>query len=399
MKTSTKILSVLLALVMVLSCMPFAFAQEGEPGQAEAKELKAEVVFDKEQYGLFDTVTATIKLTNVSDKVIQIKRLYVISQDCRPQGHIQPQNLEFLYSGATDSFDCTFNLSSRASGLNFFAKILLFFRELFGGGLVLSTNQETSHSESFSVIQEEYYANFGKYGKHAVTLLVGYDVFECSEEQIEEAIELYNNAAQAGTDKTGKITMSLVDGSLKLGSLNQYLSVLEPAVKDAPKKSEYELTEIPGHPPITADDVVGVSVKKENGKTTVVIILEDQTDGYNADAENGGAVSRGIGTMGSVSDALGEMGAEIKSGEETISLKYTNALIGVEIDDSTGKIISGSWSYRVFITVGEAEFGDSSMSVNIKGLEAAVDYNIIFNEPQYTVDDTYFDDIMDHYNI
>ena len=168
--------------------------------------------------------------------------------------------------------------------------------------------------------------------------------------------------------------MSLVEGSLKLGSLNQYISVLESAVKDALKKSEYEFTEIPGHPPITADDVVGVSVKKENGKTSVVIILEDQTDGYNADAENGGAVSRGIGTMGSVSDALGEMGAEIKSGEETISLKYTNALISVEIDDSTGKIISGSWSYRAFITVGEAEFSFGTMNSTIKEMEAAIDY-------------------------
>lgn len=35
MKTLTKVLSVLLALIMVLSCIPFAFALEGEPEQAE----------------------------------------------------------------------------------------------------------------------------------------------------------------------------------------------------------------------------------------------------------------------------------------------------------------------------------------------------------------------------
>ncbi len=371
MKTSTKMLSVLLALIMVLSCMPFAFAQEGEPEQAEAKELKTEIVFDKEQYGLFDTVTATVKMTNVSDKVIQIKRVAVISQDCRPMGYLDTVH-RCLKSGVTDSFDRTFTLSSRASGLNFFAKIILFFRNLFSGGLIFSTGSSTA--QEFYETEESFYADFGKYGKHEVRVMVYYDTFECSEEQIEEAIELYNNAAQAGTDKTGKITMSLVEGSLKLGSLNQYISVLESAVKDALKKSEYEFTEIPGHPPITADDVVGVSVKKENGKTSVVIILEDQTDGYNADTENGGAVSRGIGTMGSVSDALGEMGAEIKSGEETISLKYTNALISVEIDDSTGKIISGSWSYRAFIAVGEAEFSFGAMNSTIKEMEAAIDY-------------------------
>ncbi len=67
------------------------------------------------------------------------------------------------------------------------------------------------------------------------------------------------------------------------------------------------------------------------------------------------------------------MGATIQSGEDTISLKYTDATIGVVIDDETGKIISGSWSYRVLVSVEDAEF-KMGISASIKGLEAAIDY-------------------------
>ena len=377
MKTSTKILSVLLALIMVLSCMPFAFAaEEAEPAETQASGLKAEVLFDKEQYGLLDTAVMTVKLTNESDKVLNIKQVYVLTLDFSPKGFIDYNNLDFLKSGETDSFSCNISLSSSASGLNFFARILLFFKQLFTGKSIINLNQATNDADPFNY-KEVFYADYGKYGKREINVWVHYEALDCDEAHIAEAVELYNNAAQAGTDGTGNITMSLVDGSLKAeGRVASLLPTLESAMKSALEKNSYTFTEVPGNPPLNYDDVLAASVKSENGKTSVFLLLKDQTDGFNADPKNGGAVSRGIGTLGSIASALDEMGATIQSGEDTISLKYTDATIGVVIDDETGKIISGSWNYRVLISVEDAEF-KMGISASIKGLEAAIDYRAV----------------------
>ena len=117
-------------------------------------------------------------------------------------------------------------------------------------------------------------------------------------------------------------------------------------------------------------------MKTGNGKTVITLILADQTDGYEADPKNGGSVSRGIGTMGSLKDALDEMGAEFTSGAETVSLKYSNAVIRVEIDESTGKVVSGTWEYTVLIKVADARMSMSGMSVDLKNLQAAIDYRV-----------------------
>ena len=94
MKTS-KIISIILAVVMLLGCMPVAFAEEAEPAETQASGLKAEVLFDKAQYGLLDTAVMTVKLTNESDKVLNIKQVYVLTLDFSPKGFIDYNNLDF----------------------------------------------------------------------------------------------------------------------------------------------------------------------------------------------------------------------------------------------------------------------------------------------------------------
>lgn len=76
MKTSTKVLSVLLALIMVLSCMPFAFAQE-----KETDKLKVEIKTDKDKYRVSDEIIFNIKVTNVSDETLKVVDLSTASDD------------------------------------------------------------------------------------------------------------------------------------------------------------------------------------------------------------------------------------------------------------------------------------------------------------------------------
>ncbi|MBR4765767.1 MAG: hypothetical protein IK085_03260, partial [Clostridia bacterium] len=112
-----KLLSILLAVLLALTCIPFAYAEEAEPTQPDGNELKIEVNLDKEQYNLFDTVTAEIKITNASEKALGNIYVNVLSLDSYPLGYLH--NNSFMASGDSDSLTCDFQLSSKASGLNF----------------------------------------------------------------------------------------------------------------------------------------------------------------------------------------------------------------------------------------------------------------------------------------
>ena len=336
--------------------------------------VKIEVDFDKDKYGLFDTVVSTVKVTNISDKILTGFKAEIAAKDSSFPGTYKVA--EFLKSGETETITYKWQLPSNAEGLNFIAKFLLRVRD-FIYMLTGRNAPEAIDGIKGSPITESFFADFGSNGKHEIIVSVYYSVFENEKEKIPEIIEKYNSIASAVTGFTGKSHMTLVDGSLKLdGTAGRLLPTLEEAAKSTFERTSYDVNEFPGNPPVKAEDIAGASMKSENGKTVITLILEDQTDGFEADPKNGGPVSRGIGTMGSVKDALDEMGAEFTSGAETVSLKYSNAVIRVEIDESTGKVVSGTWEYTVLIKVADARMSMSGMSVDIKNLQAAINYMI-----------------------
>ena len=368
-----KYLSIILALLMALACIPFAFAEDAKPAQPDGSELKIEVNLDKEQYNLFDTVTAEIKITNVSEKALGNIYVNVLSLDSYPLGYLH--NNSFMASGDSDSLTCDFQLSSKASGLNFFARLLLFIRELFTGRYFLVNR---SMDLDYFPVYEKYPVDFGINGIHNIEIAVSYDIFESDSENVSEIVEAYNNAAAATDRINGRLSMNLVEGSLKMdGPGGKLLPTLEGAVASTLGKNTAEIRGIPGDPPLAADDVVGAYMKSKGNKTRIVLILKDQVDGLDADPQNGGPVSRGIGTLGSISSALDDLGAEIVSGKDTASITYTNAVILVDVDNTTGKIVFGSWKFRATIRVTDAVMQMGNSSVDFKNMEAAIDYRII----------------------
>ncbi|MBR4451820.1 MAG: hypothetical protein IKS39_08300, partial [Clostridia bacterium] len=356
-----------------------AFAEEAESTQTPEQEknetdIKIEVEFDKEKYGLFDTVVSTVKVTNISDKILTGFKLEISAKDSSFPGTCKEAGI--LKSGETETFSYTWQLSSDAEGLNFFARFLLKVRD-FINMLTGRNAPEAIDGIKGSPITESFFADFGSNGKHEITVSASYGVFENEKERIPEIVEKYNSIGSAVTGFTGKSHMTLVDGSLRMdGPAGRLLPTLEEAVKSTFERKSYDVNEFPGNPPVKAEDIAGASMKSENGKTVIALVLEDQTDGFEADPKNGGPVSRGIGTMGSVKDALDEMGAKIDSGAETVSLKYSNAVIRVEIDESTGKVVSGTWEYTVLIKVADARMSMSGMSVDLKNLQVAIDYRV-----------------------
>ena len=177
----------------------------------------------------------------------------------------------------------------------------------------------------------------------------------------------------------GKQTMALgnngkITGDGGLGGL---LKVASPIINSVLKKNSTDTDYVPAssHADLKASDVKSAkAIVSADGKyTDYIIYVKDQTDGPNGDSHNGGPVARGVGTLGSIDEALNQLGAEFKSGKENVKLTYTNAYIFARVDNSTGKIINGTYHYLVKINISEAEL-KLGISAKVKNMYGEVDY-------------------------
>ena len=150
-------------------------------------------------------------------------------------------------------------------------------------------------------------------------------------------------------------------------------------IDGALKKNSTETDWIPAgsHADIKASDVKSASAKVNGNYTEVSMTFKEQTDGSDGDSKNGGPVARGVGTLGSIDGALKDLGAEIKSGRENVKLTYVNAKLNCKIDNNTGKIVSGTWSYTVQIRISEATISFGGFSGSAKNLYAEVNYKVV----------------------
>ncbi len=196
---------------------------------------------------------------------------------------------------------------------------------------------------------------------------------------IAEVVAFYN-AAVVKTDKAGSTpgqSKMVLSGAITGdGAIGAILKVLSPAAESALAKNSTPTDDIPGRGTLKASDCSAASATTKNGVTTISITLKTQVDGSDADGVNGGPVARGIGTLGSIDSALKELGAELKSGRDTVKLTYNKATIKCTVNND-GKITSGTWKYTVNIFVGDAKASISVLSANLKNLKAAVDFQVV----------------------
>ena len=169
----------------------------------------------------------------------------------------------------------------------------------------------------------------------------------------------------------GKITGDGATGSL--------LKVASPIINKVLQNNSTTTDYVPAssHSDLKASDVKSAkAIVSADGKyTDYIIYIKDQTDGPNGDSHNGGPVARGVGTLGSIDEALNQLGAEFKSGKENVKLTYTNAYIFARVDNSTGKIINGTYHYLVKISISEAEL-KLGISAKVKNMYGEVDYTV-----------------------
>ena len=149
------------------------------------------------------------------------------------------------------------------------------------------------------------------------------------------------------------------------GGLGKILGSFEGIAKKALEKNSTETTWIPAgdHGDVLPTDVKNAKAAiSADGKYT-----NSQTDGPK-ESSSKGPVGRSIGTLGNVQNALDELpGVSVTSGMENIKLTYNDAYVrDVKIDNATGKIISGTWHYKVNVDV-------KNLGVKVIGIPASID--------------------------
>ena len=194
-----------------------------------------------------------------------------------------------------------------------------------------------------------------------------------------EIVEFYKEAA-AATDKAGVSTSNVMkldnlDGGS--GAVGRIISMLEPIVKSALDKNSSTDDHITGgYKNLTADDVASATATDDGQFTTVTINLKEQTDGFSADSRSG-HVGHGISVLGDVQKAIDALnGVDVDPSEGNISLHYDNATINVKIDNESGKIVSGTWSYKTNASIDNVKIKIGILPATLNGANAVISQTI-----------------------
>ena len=182
-------------------------------------------------------------------------------------------------------------------------------------------------------------------------------------------VAFYNKAVNATVKNPpkGKQTMKLekLEGT---GGLGKILGSFEGIAKKALEKNSTDTNYIPAgdHGDVLPTDVKNAKATNDGKYTTVSFDVKPQTDGPK-ESSSKGPVGRSIGTLGNVQNALDQLpGVSVTSGIENIKLTYDHAYVTVKIDNNNGKIVSGTWHYKVNVNV-------NNLGVKVIGIPASVD--------------------------
>ncbi len=183
-------------------------------------------------------------------------------------------------------------------------------------------------------------------------------------------IKAYQEAIAATKQfKSGKQSMSLKGSITADGSLGALLKIAQKPVANALNKNSKDRTDIPGNPSgMQASHMKSANAVTSGNYTTITFNVKDQTQGAKDD-NHSGSVGCAVGTLGDVDRAIKELGLSVDYKDGKIELTYTNCKVVVKIDNTTGKVVEGSWVYDVNVYADGIKVSVVSVN-NLKGIVA-----------------------------
>lgn len=169
--------------------------------------------------------------------------------------------------------------------------------------------------------------------------------------------------------KSGKQSMSLKGEITASGFLGALFKVAQDRIAKALSKNSKDRTDIPGNPSgMKASHMRSASAVADGNYTTITFNVKDQPQGPK-ESNHVGSVGCAVGTLGDVDRAIKELGLKVDYKDGKIELTYTNCKVVVKIDNTTGKIVEGSWVYDVNVYANGIKVSGVSVN-NLKGIVA-----------------------------
>lgn len=198
-----------------------------------------------------------------------------------------------------------------------------------------------------------------------------------------EIVETYRHAA----GRTHNSVNSYQDMKLRNNSLNApgipgpLLSFAEGVMAQALSNNSMNIKGITGgHQNLVASDVQSARAYKSGNNIVIEMNMKEQVDKGNGQMYNG-TVGHAISVVGDIDSVVGQfsgLGMNAEIADQDCTLHYKNPRLKVTID-SNGKIINGTWSYYVNITLNNLTIKALGMTVPVKQATAVVDFVVTLN--------------------
>lgn len=196
----------------------------------------------------------------------------------------------------------------------------------------------------------------------------------------------YYKAAAANTksiDATQLMSIKRVDYTPRNSFQKGMLSLFTGIASAALAANSTPVNEVPGVPDeIKSSDLISANAVAYGNYTIVTLNVRIQQDDQNTKDAHRGPVGRTVGTVGNLDRVFDEMPSiKVDTSKGSITLRYDDCKVVVKIDNVSGTIVSGTWSYTVDIDVDNiyaSIAGSDSMLITDTG--GAVDYVIKTND-------------------
>lgn len=166
----------------------------------------------------------------------------------------------------------------------------------------------------------------------------------------------YYKAAAANTksiDATQYMSMKRVDYTPRNSFQKGMLSLFTGIASAALAANSTPVNEVPGVPDeIKSSDLISANAVAYGNYTIVTLNVRMQQDDQNTKDAHQGPVGRTVGTVGNLDRVFDEMPSiKVNCSKGSITLKYDDCKVVVKIDNVSGTIVSGTWSYTVDIDI------------------------------------------------
>lgn len=166
----------------------------------------------------------------------------------------------------------------------------------------------------------------------------------------------YYKAAAANTksiNATQYMSIKRVDYTPRNNFQKGMLTVFTGIASAALAANSKAVTSIPGkYKQINASDLISANAVAYGNYTIVTLNVRMQQDDQNTKDAHQGPVGRTVGTVGNLDRVFEAMpSVKVDCSKGSITLKYDDCKVVVKIDNGSGSIVSGTWSYTVDIDI------------------------------------------------